>query len=113
MAYAPLSLPGRVAVVVGGTSGIGRALSRALADAGADVVATGRRADEVLAVATEIEARGRRSLRVPADVTDRASVERLRDAVLEAFGRVDILVNCAGRTKRVPTVDLGEDDWTG
>jgi NAD(P)-dependent dehydrogenase (short-subunit alcohol dehydrogenase family) len=100
-------------VVVGGTSGIGRALSRALADAGADVVATGRRADEVLAVATEIEARGRRSLRVPADVTDRASVERLRDAVLEAFGRVDILVNCAGRTKRVPTVDLGEDDWTG
>jgi NAD(P)-dependent dehydrogenase (short-subunit alcohol dehydrogenase family) len=113
MAYASLSLAGRVAVVVGGTSGIGRALSRALADAGADVIPTGRRADEVGTVASEIEARGRRSLRAAADVTDRASLERFRDAVLDAFGRVDILVNCAGRTKRAPTVDVGEDDWRG
>jgi NAD(P)-dependent dehydrogenase (short-subunit alcohol dehydrogenase family) len=111
MAFAPLGVEGRVAVVVGGTSGIGRALSLGLADAGADVVATGRRADAVAAIATDIERRGRRSLRIPADVTERASLERLRDQVLEAFGEVDILVNCAGTTKRVPTLDVAEDDW--
>ena len=112
MTYAPLSLDGRVAVVVGGTSGIGRALSLGLADAGADVVATGRRADAVASIALDLEQRGRRTLRVPTDVTDRASVERLRDQVLAAYGRVaDILVNCAGRTKRNPTLDLAEDEW--
>jgi NAD(P)-dependent dehydrogenase (short-subunit alcohol dehydrogenase family) len=111
MTYAPLSLEGRVAVVVGGTSGIGRALSLGLADAGADVVATGRRADAVASIAADLERRGRRTLRVPTDVTDRASVETLRDEVLAAFGRVDILVNCAGRTKRSPTLDLLEDEW--
>jgi NAD(P)-dependent dehydrogenase (short-subunit alcohol dehydrogenase family) len=111
MTYAPLSLEGRVAVVVGGTSGIGRALSLGLADAGADVVATGRRADAVASIATEIEARGRRSLRVAADVTERASLEHLREQVLAAYGRVDVLVNCAGRTKRGPTLDFAEEDW--
>lgn len=106
-----LSLGGRVAVVVGGTSGIGRALALGLADAGADVVAASRRADAVDATATEIEARGRRTLRVPADVADRASLERLRDEAVRALGQVDILVNCAGRTKRVPTLELAEEDW--
>jgi NAD(P)-dependent dehydrogenase (short-subunit alcohol dehydrogenase family) len=111
MTFPALSLAERVAVVVGGTSGIGRALSLALADAGADVVATGRRADAVESIATEIEARGRRSMREPADVTDRASLQRLCDAVLGRFGRVDILVNSAGRTKRTPTLDVPEDEW--
>jgi NAD(P)-dependent dehydrogenase (short-subunit alcohol dehydrogenase family) len=106
-----LGLAGRVAVVIGGTSGIGKAISLGLADAGADVVATARGADAVAAVAGELETRGRRSLRLACDVTDRSSLERLRAAVLAAFGKVDILVNCAGRTQRVPTLEVSDDDW--
>lgn len=108
---APQLLAGRVAVVVGGTTGIGRAISLGLAAAGADVVASARRPSEVDAAATEIERLGRRTLRASADVTDRGSLERLRDQVLAAFGQVDILVNSAGKTKRVPTIDFAEDDW--
>lgn len=106
-----LSLQGRVAVVLGGTTGIGRALGLALARAGADVVASARRAELVDEVSRAIAAEGRRTLRVPSDVTDRASLERLRDAVLKEFGQVDVLVNCAGRTKRAPTLDVRESDW--
>jgi NAD(P)-dependent dehydrogenase (short-subunit alcohol dehydrogenase family) len=106
-----LDLHGRVAVVVGGTSGIGLSLVRGLADAGADVVPTSRRADLVEAAAAEVESRGRRSLRVACDVTDRGSLEEARAAVLARFERFDILVNCAGRTKRTPTLDLAEDEW--
>jgi NAD(P)-dependent dehydrogenase (short-subunit alcohol dehydrogenase family) len=113
MTYAPLGLVGKVAVVVGGTSGIGRALSLGLAEAGADVVASSRRETEVASTADAIEARGRRSLRVASDVTDRSSLQRLRDAAVAAFGQVDVLVNCAGRTKRRPTLDVGEDEWNG
>jgi NAD(P)-dependent dehydrogenase (short-subunit alcohol dehydrogenase family) len=102
---------GRVAVVVGGTSGIGRALAVGLAEAGADVVATGRRAALVAEVADEIEARGRRTLRQPCDVAERASLEALRDATLGAFGKVDVLVNCAGKTKRTPTLEIREAEW--
>lgn len=104
-------LTGRHAVVVGGTSGIGRAIALGLADAGADVAATGRRQTMVDDVATEIEQRGRRSLRVAADVSDAASLPLFRDAVLKAFGHVDILVVAAGVTKRVPTLDMDEADW--
>ena len=104
-------LAGRVAVVVGGTSGIGRALALGLAEAGADVVATGRREALVAEVAAEIEARGRRTLRVACDVGQRTSLEALRDATLAAFGQIDVLVNCAGKTKRTPTLDVGEDEW--
>ena len=104
-------LSGRVAVVVGGTSGIGRTLALGLADAGADVVATGRRVALVDEVAREIEQRGKRTLRVATDVTDRATIERLREACLEAFGRIDILVCAAGITKRVPTLEMADADW--
>jgi NAD(P)-dependent dehydrogenase (short-subunit alcohol dehydrogenase family) len=108
-----LELTGKVAVVVGGTAGIGRALSLGLAEAGADVVACARDAAKVEATAQEIEAKGRRTLRATADVTDRASLERARDAVLAAFGRVDVLVCCAGRIKRTPTLDVSEEEWNG
>jgi NAD(P)-dependent dehydrogenase (short-subunit alcohol dehydrogenase family) len=111
MGYAPLGLTGKVAVVVGGTSGIGRAITHGLAEAGADVVATSRRVEQVESVANEIEARGRRTLRVTSDVVDRASVQRVLDLGLEAFGKVDILINSAGRTKRAPTLDVAEADW--
>jgi NAD(P)-dependent dehydrogenase (short-subunit alcohol dehydrogenase family) len=104
-------LSGRTAVVVGGTSGIGRTIALGLADAGADVVATGRRQALVDAVAGEIESRGRRSLHVSCDVTDAASLERVRDAVMQAFGRVDILVTAAGTTKRVPTLEMTDAVW--
>jgi NAD(P)-dependent dehydrogenase (short-subunit alcohol dehydrogenase family) len=104
-------LTGRVAVVVGGTTGIGRALALGLADAGADVVAAGRRAAMVAEVADAIETRGRRSLRVPADVGDAASLGALRDACLHAFGRVDVVVAAAGTTKRTASLEMSEADW--
>jgi NAD(P)-dependent dehydrogenase (short-subunit alcohol dehydrogenase family) len=111
MTYSPLELDGKVAVVVGGTSGIGRAIAHGLAQAGADVIPTARREEQVDATAREIEEFGRRSLRVTSDVSDRASLERVLAEALDAFGHVDILVNSAGRTKRAPTVDFSEDDW--
>ena len=113
MGHPSLDLAGRVAVVTGGTAGIGRALALGLADAGADVVAFARTAEAVEKTAAEIEARGRRTIRATADVTDRASLERARDATLAAFGRIDILVNCAGRIKRTPILDLPEEEWNG
>jgi NAD(P)-dependent dehydrogenase (short-subunit alcohol dehydrogenase family) len=105
------SLEGKVAVVTGGTSGIGLALSLGLADAGADVIATARRKQQVDATAKEIEARGRKTIRMASDVGDRASLENLLAATLEAFGKVDILVNCAGMIRRTPTIDLDEAEW--
>jgi NAD(P)-dependent dehydrogenase (short-subunit alcohol dehydrogenase family) len=111
VSYSPLSLESRVAVVVGGTSGIGRAMALGLAEAGADVVATARGAANLDATAAEIEMLGRRTLRIASDVTDRASLEALRDAVIDGLGRVDILVNCAGRTQRTPTLEVTEDEW--
>lgn len=101
----------KLAVVTGGTSGIGRALSLGLAEAGADVVATARRQQQVDETAAEIEARGRQTLRVASDVGDRESIEKLLAAVIERFGKVDILVNCAGIIKRTPTLDLPEAEW--
>src|SRR5262252_5096315 len=93
------SLNGRVAVVVGGTSGIGRVLALGLADAGADVVATARREALVEEVAAEIEARGKRTLRLATDVLDRRSLTGTCDAVVKAFGHVDVVVYCAGVSK--------------
>ncbi len=104
-------LSGKVAVVIGGTTGIGHALSLGLADAGADVIASSRRSEEVEKTAAELEAKGRRSLRLTSDVKDRASIVALRDRTLAEFGKVDILINCAGTTKRGPTLTFGEDDW--
>ena len=104
-------LTGRTAVVVGGTSGIGRALALGLADAGADVVATGRRIELVEDVAAEIQKRGRRTLSIAADVSEIASLDRLRDECLEAFGKVDILLAVAGMTKKSPTLEMDEADW--
>ena len=111
MTYSPLELNGKVAVVIGGTSGIGRAIAHGFAQAGADVIPTSRRAEQVEATASEIEAFGRRSLRISSDVSDRASLEHVLSAAIEAFGKVDILVNSAGRTKRAPTIDFVEEDW--
>jgi len=104
-------LAGRVAVVIGGTSGLGRAIAVGLAEAGADVVPTGRRGELVAEVAAEIRALGRQSLERTTDVKDRASIEDLRDAVRAEFGHVDVLVNAAGITCKQPTAGLSEADW--
>jgi NAD(P)-dependent dehydrogenase (short-subunit alcohol dehydrogenase family) len=111
MGYKPLDLDGKVAVVVGGSSGIGKTIALGLAQAGANVVASARRIELVNAVADEIERLGRRSLRVGSDVGDRQSLEKLLAACLDAFGKVDILLNAAGITKRAPTLDFPEADW--
>lgn len=110
--YAKLDLAGKVAVVVGGSSGIGRTVALGLAQGGADVVSSARRMELVNTLADEIEKLGRRSLRVTCDVADRGSLEKLLQECLAAFGKVDILVNAAGITKRAPTLDYPEEDWT-
>jgi NAD(P)-dependent dehydrogenase (short-subunit alcohol dehydrogenase family) len=109
--YAKLDLAGKVAVVVGGSSGIGRTVALGLAEGGADVVSSARRMDLVNTLADEIEKLGRRSLRVTCDVADRSSLEQLLQECVTAFGKVDILVNAAGITKRASTVDYAEEDW--
>jgi NAD(P)-dependent dehydrogenase (short-subunit alcohol dehydrogenase family) len=104
-------LNNRVAVVMGGTSGIGRAIALGLAQSGADVIAAGRREANVAEVAGEIEKTGKESLRLTVDAGNRDSIDKLRDAVLEKFKRVDILVNSAGQIFRKPTVKITESEW--
>ena len=113
MAFNGLDLTGRVAVVIGGTTGIGRALVEGLCSAGADVVASARRDAEVDATAKVIEAAGRRTLRMSCDVSNKQSIQTLHDDVVGKFGKVDILINCAGRTKRTPTLEVTEDEFAG
>jgi NAD(P)-dependent dehydrogenase (short-subunit alcohol dehydrogenase family) len=105
-------LSNRVAVVIGGTSGLGCAIALGLAEQGADVVPTGRRANHMEEVCTAIEKLGRRTLRQVTDVRSRPSIDALRDAILLEFGRVDILVNAAGFTFRQPTIDLTYDQFS-
>ncbi len=105
MGHSLFDLTGKVAVVVGGTSGIGLAMAMGLAEAGADVVASSRRQEQVDEAAAKIEATGRKALRLTSDVGDRASLEALLEGTLRQFGKVDILINCAGKIKREPTAD--------
>lgn len=106
-----MDLTGRVAAVIGGTSGIGRTLALGLAKAGADVVPTGRREPLVEEVCSEIERGGGKTLRHACDISSRQSVDGFRDAVLARFGHVDVLLNAAGQIFRKPTVDVGEEQW--
>src|SRR5260370_8635544 len=109
MGHPDLDLTGKTAVVIGGTSGIGRALAKGLAQAGANVVPTGRRTELVQAVAGEIEAIGRKALVAPSDVTDRSSVQSLLETTRRKFGSVAILVTSPGRTKPPPTLTLSHE----
>jgi len=101
-----------VAVVTGGTSGIGLALVRGLAKAGADVAPMSRRREQVDHAAAEVEALGRRAARITADVGDRGSLDAALRQAIDVLGHIDILVNCAGITKRTPTVDLTDEEWS-
>lgn len=111
MAFPKLDLTGKTAVVIGGTSGIGLAIALGLAEAGADVVPTSRRAEQVAAAAGKIEEEGRRAARIISDVSDRTSIEHLLKEAVSEFGKVDILVNSAGMTKRQPTINVDEETW--
>jgi NAD(P)-dependent dehydrogenase (short-subunit alcohol dehydrogenase family) len=113
LGHPQLDLANKTAVVIGGTSGIGLAIAKGLAIAGADVVATGRRGELVRAVTHEIETLGRRSIEITCDVTDESSLKELLDATCSALGGVQILVNCAGKTKRTPTLDVSDVEWNG
>jgi NAD(P)-dependent dehydrogenase (short-subunit alcohol dehydrogenase family) len=104
-------LTGKTAVVVGGTSRIGRVLALGLADAGANVVATARRMNLVEEVAREIEGRGRRTVRFATDVGDETSLAALHKAVELALGQVDIVLSCAGITRRAPTLSMDTAEW--
>jgi len=111
MTFPGLDLTGRTAAVIGGTSGIGRAIALGLADAGADVIPTGRRMNLVHEVVREIERRGRRSLAITADVASTDSIQRFADSAIKKFGKIDILVNAAGITVRRPTLDVPDAEW--
>jgi NAD(P)-dependent dehydrogenase (short-subunit alcohol dehydrogenase family) len=105
------NLAGKCAVVIGGTSGIGKAIALGLASAGATVIASSRSKEAVDALADCLEARGSKTLRISSDVLDRASLQDLHDVVLSSFGHIDILINSAGATKRIPTLDCSEELW--
>lgn len=112
MPYAQLSLERKVAVVIGGTSGIGRALSIGVARAGASVVASARRKEQVEETAEELDSiSGDRALRIPSDVQDRESLQNLLNETLARYKKVDVLINCAGKIKRAPTLTFPEDEW--
>ena len=111
MGHKLFDLTGRTAVVIGGTSGIGLAMAVGLAETGANVVATSRRQEQVDEAATKIEAAGCKTLRLTSDVGDRASLQSLCAGVLKEFGEVHILINCAGKIKREPTLTVNEDTW--
>src|SRR5215470_858308 len=111
MGHPSLDLTAKTAVVIGGTSGIGLTLAIGLAEAGANVVPTGRRADLVQAAVEQIQKLGRRSLAVECNVTQRESVEALHSAVCAEFDHVDILINSAGVIRRVPTLEVSEKEW--
>src|SRR5579862_7754872 len=106
-----MDLTGRVVVVVGGTSGIGRVLAVGLAEAGAHVVPTGRREALVDEVCGEVERAGVKTLRRACDIGSRGSIDQLRDAVMQEFGQVDVLLNAAGQIFRKPTIDVSEAEW--
>jgi NAD(P)-dependent dehydrogenase (short-subunit alcohol dehydrogenase family) len=111
LAENPFDLSGKIAVAIGGTSGIGEAIALGFARSGATVIASSRRQESVDAVADKIEALGSKTLRLPSDVQNRSSLENLRDRVVEEFGRIDIALVTAGTLKKEPSADVSEEDW--
>ncbi|HEX2482763.1 MAG TPA: SDR family NAD(P)-dependent oxidoreductase, partial [Methylomirabilota bacterium] len=112
MSDSAFRLDGRVALVTGGSRGIGRAVALALAQAGADVVVAARKAQDLDSVAEEVRSLGRRGLAVPAHLARRADIDRLFESTLEAFGRLDVLVNNAATNPVFgPLADIEEDAW--
>jgi NAD(P)-dependent dehydrogenase (short-subunit alcohol dehydrogenase family) len=105
------SLDGRVAIITGGGTGIGRGTALVLAEHGADVALAGRRAEPLASTAIEVEALGRRAVVIPTDVTKPEQCQQLVDRTLEEMGRVDILVNNAGGAETKPIMKWSEAEW--
>lgn len=105
------SLKNRVAVVLGGTSGIGQAIARGFAQAGAITIASSRDRDRVNHMADEFDAMGTKTLRLTSDVQDRASLQQLCDETVLAYGQVDVLMVTSGALKKIPSVELTDEDW--
>ncbi|MDZ7882635.1 MAG: SDR family oxidoreductase [Mycobacterium sp.] len=105
------SLDGRVALITGGGTGIGRAAALVLAERGADVVLAGRRPDPLGSTAKEIQNLGRRAIAVSSDVTSADACRDLVDAAVAEFGRLDILVNCAGGAETKSIMKWPDDDF--
>ena len=105
------SLDGRVAIITGGGTGIGRGTALVLAEHGASVVLAGRRPDTLESTAAEIEAQGHRAISAPTDVTSAQECDRLVDTTVQEFGRVDILVNCAGGAQTKSLSSWTEEEW--
>ena len=104
-------LTGRVAIVTGASRGLGQTFARALARAGADLVITSRTLDALAPFAAEIQALGRRVVPLELDVRDEQSIRRMADAAVDAYGRIDVLVNNAGCNVRKRAADVTWDDW--
>ena len=111
MSKPSFSLEGKVAIVTGGSKGIGRAIALAFAESGADIVICSRTAEDLEKVAKEIRAIGKRALVVPTNVAVKAEVDNMIDKAIEEFGTIDILVNNAGMNIMVPPMELREDGW--
>lgn len=111
MSNANFDLHGKVAIVTGASRGLGQYFSRALAEAGADLVITSRSRDSLDDFAAEIEALGRKVLPIALDVRDHESIRSMVNASFEHFGKIDILVNNAGCNIRKPALEISWDDW--
>lgn len=104
-------IQGKVVVITGASSGLGEATARLLAAEGAIVVLGARRMERIRALAEELTATGSRALAVATDVTDAAQVQALVDAAVQAYGRIDVLINNAGLMPHSPLARLKVDDW--
>jgi gluconate 5-dehydrogenase len=104
-------LTGQVALVTGASRGLGQYLSRALAGAGADLIVTSRRKQDLLPFVEEMKAMGRRAVPIELDVRDQSSIERMAEAAFAAYGKIHILVNNAGCNVRKPAFEVTWDDW--
>jgi NAD(P)-dependent dehydrogenase (short-subunit alcohol dehydrogenase family) len=104
-------LDGQVALVTGGSKGLGRSFAKALASAGADLIITSRHQNEAEEAAEEVRSLGRRALALEADTTDRAAVHKMVCRGVDEFGKIDILINNAGINIRKPTLEVGDDEW--
>ncbi len=106
-----LSLENKVALVTGGTKGIGRALSQSIAEAGAETIVISRTEADCQKVAAELTSQGLRASGIPADVSNKKSIEEAVNRIMEKYGQIDVLVNNAGVSLRKNFVDYSEEEW--